>query len=173
MWFRIGMAVAFVAILANFWFARERLRHRAVEMNVLLEQRVKERTSELEASNRELESFSYSVSHDLRAPLRGIDGWSHLLMRDAGDALDEKARGHLAHVRSECQRMGALIDGLLQLSRTTRAEMSNTSVDLSEIVRQSAKRAGKAIRIAGLSLSVPKAFALKATSGCSNQRCST
>lgn len=140
LWFRLGMAVALLAIIAYVWFVRERLRHRAVEMNVLLEQRVKERTAELEASNRELESFSYSVSHDLRAPLRGIDGWSHLLMRDCGDALDEKARGHLAHVRSECQRMGALIDGLLQLSRTARAEMSSSSVDLSEIARECARR---------------------------------
>jgi hypothetical protein len=100
-------------------------------LNTELEQRVRERTAQLEASNRELEAFAYSVSHDLRAPLRGIDGWSLALVEDYGRRLDQRAIGYLDRVRSETQRMGHLIDDLLQLSRITRAEMHRQTVDLS------------------------------------------
>ena len=100
-------------------------------LNAKLEQRVKERTTELEAANKELESFAYSVSHDLRAPLRGIDGWSSALVEDYGDKLDDQGREYLARVCGEAQRMGQLIDELLQLSRLTRAEMRREQVDLS------------------------------------------
>jgi PAS domain S-box-containing protein len=110
------------------------------EMNATLERRVKERTAELEAANKELESFSYSVSHDLRAPLRGIDGWSLALLEDFGDRLDETARGYLHRVRAETQRLGQLIDDLLKLSRTTRAEFRPTALDLSALVTQTAHR---------------------------------
>jgi len=96
-----------------------------------LERRVQNRTRELTATNKELESFTYSVSHDLRAPLRGIDGWSAALLEDYGDKLDEQAREYLDRVRTETQRMGQLIDDLLRLSRVTRAEMKPTQVDLS------------------------------------------
>jgi len=99
-----------------------------------LEQRVRERTAELETINKELEAFAYSVSHDLRAPLRGIDGWSLALMEDycgQCDKLDGKGREYLDRVRSETQRMGHLIDDILQLSRITRAEMHRDAVDLS------------------------------------------
>lgn len=105
-----------------------------------LEQRVKDRTAQLEASNHELEAFAYSVSHDLRAPLRGIDGWSLALLEDYGHALDETARQYLDRVRSETQRMGFLIDDLLKLSRLTRVEMQQEEVDLSAVARRIADR---------------------------------
>ena len=100
------------------------------QLNADLGRRVRERTAELEAANRELEAFAYSVSHDLRAPLRGIDGWSLALLEDYGAQMDERARRHLARVRSETQRMGNLIDAMLQLSRISRAEMHRDTVDL-------------------------------------------
>ncbi len=84
-----------------------------------------------DASNRELEAFSYSVSHDLRAPLRSIDGFSQALLEDYADRLDEPGRAHLARVRAATVRMGGLIDDLLQLSRITRAEMVRETVNLS------------------------------------------
>jgi PAS domain S-box-containing protein len=99
-------------------------------LNAELEQRVAERTAQLEAANKELEAFAYSVSHDLRAPLRGIDGWSLALIEDYYDQLDEAARQYLNRVRGEAQRMGQLIDALLQLSRLTRAEIKKKPVDL-------------------------------------------
>ncbi len=86
-------------------------------------------------ANRELESFSYSVAHDLRAPLRGIDGFSQALVEDCGPQLDPMAREYLARVRASAQAMGELIDGLLALSRITRVELSRQEVDLSAIAR--------------------------------------
>jgi light-regulated signal transduction histidine kinase (bacteriophytochrome) len=94
----------------------------------------------LETTNKELEAFSYSVSHDLRAPLRGIDGWSQALLEDYSDKLDEQAREYIDRVRSETQRMGYLIDDMLKLSRLTRAEMVKEKVDLSAIAQAVAGR---------------------------------
>jgi len=88
----------------------------------------------------ELEAFSYSVSHDLRAPLRGIDGWSLALLEDYGGRLDEQGQEYIQRVRSETQRMDQLIDDLLQLSRITRAEMHSDRVDLSASARSIAAR---------------------------------
>jgi PAS domain S-box-containing protein len=105
------------------------------KLNSDLEQRVIERTTQLAAANQELEAFSYSVSHDLRAPLRGIDGWSLALLEDYGAQLDEQAHQYLDRVRSETQRMGNLIDDLLQLSRITRADMNKVQVDLSALTQ--------------------------------------
>lgn len=96
-----------------------------------LEAMVAERTAALEVVNEELESFSYSVSHDLRAPLRSIDGFSHALMEDCADQLDDTGRDHLQRVRSSAQRMGRLIDDLLSLSRVMRYEIKRARVDLS------------------------------------------
>jgi signal transduction histidine kinase len=86
--------------------------------------------------NRELEAFSYSVSHDLRAPLRSIDGFAQALREDWGDRLDETAQDHLSRVRNAAQRMGRLIDDLLKLSRLTRAQIQRTDVDLSALARE-------------------------------------
>ena len=97
------------------------------------ESELQELAAKLEASNRELESFSYSVSHDLRAPLRAIDGFSLALMEDYHDQLDETAKDYLERVRGGAQRMGALIDDLLQLSRVNRGEIQYQRVDLSEL----------------------------------------
>ncbi len=109
-------------------------------LNAELEQRVRERTAELEAANKELETFCYSVSHDLRAPLRGIDGWSLALVEDYGGRLDPTAQTYLDRVRSEAQRMGLLIDDLLQLSRVTRAAMNRRTVDLAAAANAVASR---------------------------------
>lgn len=123
--------------------SEEQYRHLSEE----LDQRVKLRTAELHRANdrlsetnRELEAFSYSVSHDLRAPLRGIDGWSHALMEDYGPTLDPTAQGYLARVRAEAQRLGHLIDDILALSRTTRAEFHAADIDLSALATQVARR---------------------------------
>ncbi len=93
------------------------------------ENELQELAAKLEASNRELESFSYSVSHDLRAPLRAIDGFSLALLEDYDDRLDDTARDYLRRVRGGAQRMGALIDDLLQLSRVNRGEIEYRKVD--------------------------------------------
>lgn len=94
-----------------------------------------QRTAQLEASNKELEAFSYSVSHDLRAPLRGIDGFSQAVLEDYQDKLDEAGKNYLHRVRSASQRMSKLIDAMLNLARLTRAELHTQRVDLSEMAR--------------------------------------
>lgn len=103
------------------------------KLNAQLEQRVIERTRQLEAANKELEAFSYSVSHDLRAPLRSIDGFSQALLEDYGEVLDMQGKDYLDRVRSASQRMSQLIDDMLVLSRVTRREMKRSAVDLSAL----------------------------------------
>ena len=105
------------------------------QLNETLEQRVLERTMELEAVNKELESFSYSISHDLRAPLRHIDGFSQALLEDYSGNLDDQGKAYLDHVRGASQEMGRLIDDVLQLARVTRSDMHREPVDLSELAR--------------------------------------
>jgi PAS domain S-box-containing protein len=105
------------------------------QINAQLEQRVVERTAQLEAANAALEAFSYSVSHDLRTPLRSIDGFSQALLEDYMDKLDAPGQNYLHRVRLATQRMGQLIDDLLNLSRVTRSEMHRESVDLSAIAQ--------------------------------------
>ena len=105
-------------------------------LNADLEARVRERTEELEASTRELDTFAYSVSHDLRAPLRSVAGFSELLLEEYDTRLDETGRDYLRRVVSATARMSRLIDDLLKLSSATRAELSWRQVDLSAIARR-------------------------------------
>jgi PAS domain S-box-containing protein len=104
---------------------------RDVTAQKLAEQEINRRTAELQVANQELEAFSYSVSHDLRAPLRAIDGFSLALMEDCADRLDETGKDYLNRVRAATQRMGHLIDDMLELSRIARMEMRHEAVDLS------------------------------------------
>ena len=98
---------------------------------------------ELERKNKELEAFSYSISHDLRAPLRSIDGFSQILLKDCAHSLDAKGMHHLERVRAAAQRMGELIDDLLQLSRVGRGDLSRSRVNLSGIARIVATELGR------------------------------
>jgi PAS domain S-box-containing protein len=109
--------------------ANEEIQH----LNASLEDRVRERTAELQSANKELESFAYSISHDLRAPLRGIDGFSHLLAEEYGEQLDAQGKSYLERVRAAAQRMGTLIDDILELSRITRHSMRRSQADLSQL----------------------------------------
>jgi PAS domain S-box-containing protein len=105
-------------------------------LNASLERRVQERTQELAAANRELQEFVYSVSHDLRSPLRAVDGFSQTVLEDYGDVIDEQGRSDLRRVRAAAQRMGELIDALLSLSRLGRREIALGQVDLSAGARR-------------------------------------
>jgi light-regulated signal transduction histidine kinase (bacteriophytochrome) len=108
-------------------------------LNEQLEDRVEQRTAQLRVINEELESFSYSVSHDLRAPLRSINGFSQVLLEDYADKLDEEGRDCLGRVKAASEHLARLIDDLLNLSRMTRSEMRHQRVDLSALVRDFAK----------------------------------
>ena len=110
---------------------REQAEIEVRKLNNDLEARVHQRTAELSVANKELEAFAYSVSHDLRAPLRGIDGWSMALLEDFNDTLNDQGREYLNQVRTETQRMSELIDDLLELSRIARSDMRREIVDMS------------------------------------------
>ena len=105
-------------------------------LNAELEQRVLERTAQLQAANTELEAFSYSVSHDLRAPLRHVMGFVQLLQTEAGPSLSEKSLRHLTTISEATKRMGDLIDDLLTFSRVGRASLQKTDVDLDGLIRE-------------------------------------
>jgi len=129
-----GKVIGFRGILHDIT-ERKRAEEELKKYREQLEQLVRERTIKLEASNNELEAFSYSISHDLRAPLRAIDGFSHALLEDCEDKLDIQGKDYLMRIRAATQRMSTLIEDLLNLSRITRSGMNMEKVNLTRIVR--------------------------------------
>jgi signal transduction histidine kinase len=146
-----AMVVALVLILLLsqvLWWTLKRTALQPLELQIRQreekEHELLRRTADLEAALKELESFSYSVSHDLRGPLRAIDGFSHALIEDYGAVLDDNARGYIARTRAASQRMGLIIDDMLELSRMTRREMVVGDVDLSALVHDTLARLAQA-----------------------------
>jgi PAS domain S-box-containing protein len=131
---------------------RRRAEQEIRSLNVELENRVAERTSELEAKHREMESFTYSVSHDLKAPLRGIDGYSRLLESDHGDQLDDEGRFFVATIRKATAHMGELIDDLLAYSRIERGRPRLGPVESGPVVASVVDGAAGAIADGGIAL---------------------
>ncbi|MBX3266124.1 MAG: PAS domain S-box protein [Acidobacteria bacterium] len=130
-----GTALQSIGVIEDIT-EQKRARDELLELNATLEERVEERTRKLETLNRELEAFSYSVSHDLRAPLRAMDGFSQAVLEDYADKLDENGVDYLNRIRSASQRMASMIDSLLGLSRVSRSALSIGTTDLTSMARE-------------------------------------
>jgi PAS domain S-box-containing protein len=128
-----GLAVYIKDVTERVTQQREILR-----LNAELEERVKQRTAQLEAANKELEAFSYSIAHDLRAPLGSIDGFSQMLEQAAGQGLGDRARHYLSRIRAGVRQMGELTDGLLALANLSRTSLRDETVDLAALARAAA-----------------------------------
>ncbi len=128
----IGGIVIFSEDVTRYRAAMEEIR----QLNATLEQRVAERTAELSAANRELDSFAYAVSHDLRAPLRAMSGFSQALTEDYGDRMEEEAKTYLDQIGIASRRMSELVEGILALSRSIRGELQRDRVDLSALAER-------------------------------------
>ncbi|HLO78579.1 MAG TPA: ATP-binding protein, partial [Magnetospirillum sp.] len=115
--------------------ARKEAEAEITRLNAVLEQRVRQRTAELEAANNELASFSYSVSHDLRAPLRRIEGFARILLEETGSHFDERGEHCVNRIQAGTREMSEMVDSFLRLSRTTRGELALEQVDLSSVVQ--------------------------------------
>ncbi|GAA5161809.1 sensor histidine kinase [Viridibacterium curvum] len=129
----LGMLAFMLWIIYRDSQRREADQQELAEINASLEDRVRQRTAELEQSNRDLVGFSYSISHDLRAPLRAINGFSHALLEDAGEQLDEQGRDHLGRIMRASLRMGELIDELLNLANVLRRPLNIKTVSLTAL----------------------------------------
>jgi len=127
----VRLVLALSAVRAGAEIVRLDKEAEIMQLNADLEQRVEERTNELTAANRELEAFSYTVSHDLRAPLRSIEGFALALLEDYGDKIESEARQYIEIVLNESRRMSQLIDDLLGLARLTRGRLERERVDVS------------------------------------------
>jgi PAS domain S-box-containing protein len=132
----VAVLLRVVADILGSTLARERAQAEIRRLNAELGERVRERTVQLEAINRELEAFSYSVSHDLRGPLRRIEGFSRILLMSHADGLDEQGQGLLSRVRNSIQHMGRLIDDLLKLARVNQQAIVRGEIDLSAMSRE-------------------------------------
>ncbi|MHC9542081.1 MAG: ATP-binding protein [Vulcanimicrobiota bacterium] len=122
--------------LAMELIERQRAEEEVHTLNLELDQRVRERTAQLEAANKELEAFSYTVAHDMRAPLRHLDGYLELLRKKTEKTLDEKSQHYMALISDSAKRMGILIDDFLSFARMGRQEMSRMQVDLGVLVEE-------------------------------------
>lgn len=148
----IGAPVVIVSVVRDIT-AQLRAEAEVRALTAALESRVKERTADLERANQNLEAFTFSVSHDLRAPLRAMSGFSQALVEDYGELLDQTGRGYTANIQAASEHMATLIDDLLHLSRVARAEMNVGPVDLSAevaaiIAELRARDPGREIRFA-------------------------